>query len=90
MTIKEIPKRHALYNILEEMVVCAATGDAQKLRELNRAYNKLEPKETSNAPQWVLDYDYCRQSCQMAVTQPDRRDECFADAKERFDRIPKP
>ncbi len=81
-----------LYVVLEEMVRCAQKGDMKAVLRLNRAYEKLNPRELYRCmtEEVAGEYDNCRQSCTMIGILPLPRERMLEDAKDRFARIPKP
>ena len=81
-----------MYAYLEQMVGHAEKGEHSEVMRLNQAYEGLIPRSIYRTMDKKLaeDYDNCRTSCVMAGVWTNLRGKFLPDARERFDRIPKP
>ncbi len=92
MSARQKPAIARMYEILEEMVTAAEAGDFKHVLELRRAYDVRKPLSIYMHMEEMLrsDYDNCANSCVTASVFLHLREELVADARQRFDRIPKP
>ena len=74
-----------LYFRLKDLYDVAVKGDKTAFVKLNSLYEAQMPRDRSQT--WILNYDNARQSCYLALSFPNMREKCLADAKERLEDI---